>query len=189
MGKKGAAGGGEDILPLRGSAEAGPGPASRVVYIGHIPHGFYEDAMISYFSQFGKLTKVRLSRSRKTGNSKGYAFLEFASAEVAEIAAEAMHNYMMFGQRLVCRVVPADQQHPNLWKGANRKFKKVPWQKISADKHNRVRTPEEEVERIRKLVYKDNVRKRKLQEAGIDYEYEGLAEQRDKSRGKKIVFS
>jgi len=27
------------------------------------------------------------------------------------------------------------------------------------------------------------------QEAGIDYEYEGLAEQRDKSRGKKIVFS
>lgn len=34
MGKKGAAGGGEDILPLRGSAEAGPGPASRVVYIG-----------------------------------------------------------------------------------------------------------------------------------------------------------
>lgn len=46
--------------------------------------------------------------------------MEFASAEVAEIAAEAMHNYMMFGQRLVCRVVPADQQHPNLWKGANR---------------------------------------------------------------------
>lgn len=41
-----------------------------------------------YFTQFGKVTKVRLSRSKKTANSRGYAFLEFQSAEVAKIAAE-----------------------------------------------------------------------------------------------------
>lgn len=40
--------------------------------------------------QFGKVTKVRVSRSKKTARAKGYAFLEFASAEVAKIAAGAL---------------------------------------------------------------------------------------------------
>lgn len=39
-------------------------------------------AHAEYFSQFGKVTKVRLSRNKKSGKSKGYAFLEFSSAEV-----------------------------------------------------------------------------------------------------------
>lgn len=57
----------------------------------------------AYFSQFGRVTKVRLSRSKKTGRSKHYAFIEFYSAEVARIAAEAMDGYMFFGQKLqVC---------------------------------------------------------------------------------------
>ena len=32
-----------------------------------------------YFSQFGLVTKVRVSRNKKTGNSKHYAFVQFAS--------------------------------------------------------------------------------------------------------------
>ena len=39
-----------------------------VMYIGHIPHGFYERQMRSYFSQFGKVTRLRLSRSKKVRN-------------------------------------------------------------------------------------------------------------------------
>lgn len=39
-------------------------------------------ACAEYFSQFGKVTKVRLSRNKKNGKSKGYAFLEFSSTEV-----------------------------------------------------------------------------------------------------------
>jgi len=36
-----------------------------VIYIGHIPHGFYEEQMRGFFSQFGIVTRVRLSRSKK----------------------------------------------------------------------------------------------------------------------------
>ncbi|EPY75906.1 MKI67 FHA domain-interacting nucleolar phosphoprotein [Camelus ferus] len=36
----------------------------------------------------------------KTGNSKGYGFLEFESEDVAKIAAETMNNYL-FGERLL----------------------------------------------------------------------------------------
>lgn len=35
------------------------------IYLGHIPHGFYEKEMRGYFSQFGKVTRLRLFRSKK----------------------------------------------------------------------------------------------------------------------------
>ena len=40
-----------------------------VIYLGHIPHGFYEDQIQGFFSQFGTVNKVRLSRSKKVGDS------------------------------------------------------------------------------------------------------------------------
>ena len=51
-----------------------------------------------YFSQFGRLKHVRLSRSKKTGKAKHYAFLEFNHASVAKIAAGAMDGYFLFTQ-------------------------------------------------------------------------------------------
>jgi len=36
-----------------------------VVYLGRIAHGFYEEEIKGYFSQFGEVTRVRLSRSKK----------------------------------------------------------------------------------------------------------------------------
>ena len=46
--------------------------------------------MKKYFSQFGRVLNLRLSRNKKTGASKHYAFVEFASAEVADIVAAAL---------------------------------------------------------------------------------------------------
>ena len=36
----------------------------KVLYIGHVPHGFYEQQMRGYFSQFGEVTRLRLSRNK-----------------------------------------------------------------------------------------------------------------------------
>jgi len=36
-----------------------------VIYVGHIPRGFYEPQMAKYFSQFGKVTRLKLSRSKR----------------------------------------------------------------------------------------------------------------------------
>ena len=41
------------------------GPGSTIVYLGHIPHGFYEEQMRGFFSQFGTLGRVRLVRNKK----------------------------------------------------------------------------------------------------------------------------
>ncbi|KAJ8967098.1 hypothetical protein NQ314_003110 [Rhamnusium bicolor] len=71
-----------------------------LLYIGHIPHGFYEDEMKNYFKQFGAVTNVKVCRSRKSGNSKGYGYVEFSHPDVAKIAAETMNNYIMFKKRI-----------------------------------------------------------------------------------------
>ena len=98
---------------------------SRTIYLGHIPHGFYEKEMEGFFSQFGTVTNLRLSRSKRTGASKGYAFIEFGDAETAAIAAKAMDKYLMHGKQLVAHVVPPETANrPKLFKGADKPFLK-----------------------------------------------------------------
>ncbi|MCJ1466321.1 hypothetical protein MMC07_004940 [Pseudocyphellaria aurata] len=120
----------DDKLKSANDEADGPG----VVYVGRIPHGFYEHEMRAYFSQFGPITRLRLSRNRKTGKSKHYAFLEFESAAVAKIVASTMDNYLLFGHILKCKYATPEQLHADLWKGANKRFKAVPWSKIEGRK-------------------------------------------------------
>lgn len=64
-----------------------------------------------FFTQFGRVTKIRVSRNKKTGKAKHYAFLEFQYPDVAAVAAEAMDGYMLFKQKLSVHVMPA-KVHP-----------------------------------------------------------------------------
>lgn len=197
---------------------------------------------------------MRVSRSKKTGRAKHYAFLEFAVPEVARIAAEAMDGYFMFAQKLSVRCLKRDEVHPELFKGANRKFKQVrarvracgaciaaagawppgaslrracgaahgreesarvlgprpwqssrvvhspshtnlfptlpqiPWRKIEAERHNKPRTPQEHAKRVATLLRRDRKRQARIKEAGIDYEYDGLAAALP-AKAKKIKFT
>eukprot|EP01091_Cochliopodium_minus_P010877 TRINITY_DN2982_c0_g1_i1.p1 TRINITY_DN2982_c0_g1~~TRINITY_DN2982_c0_g1_i1.p1 ORF type:complete len:117 (-),score=26.62 TRINITY_DN2982_c0_g1_i1:119-469(-) len=38
---------------------------SGVIYISHLPHGFYEVQLYKYFRQFGGVLHVKLARSKK----------------------------------------------------------------------------------------------------------------------------
>jgi nucleolar protein 15 len=116
------------------------------------------------------VSKVRVSRSKRSTASKGYAFLKFQHAEVARIAAEAMDGYMMFGRSLKCSLVPIERQHPRLFKGAGRKMQKKPWLEMEADRHNMQRTPEAQQKRLSRLAARSKRRSSKIREAGIDYE-------------------
>ncbi|KAF5841374.1 hypothetical protein DUNSADRAFT_13242 [Dunaliella salina] len=156
---------------------AQPSGSSRVIYLGNLPHGFYEKELLGYFSQFGKLTRVRLSRNKKTGKAKHYAFLEFQHPDVARIVSDAMDGYFMFSQRLSCKLMRPEQVHPLLFKGANHKFRNIPWRKLERQRHDKELTPEEHARRVARRIKKDNKRQARIKEAGIDYEYTGLKSQ------------
>ncbi|VDN03287.1 unnamed protein product [Thelazia callipaeda] len=97
-----------------------PEANSKAIVISHIPFGFFEKELLSYFSQFGKVDRVRVARNKKasflilistfcftgfTGNHKGWAFVLFKDCEVAQLAAEAMNGYLMYEKRLECKVI------------------------------------------------------------------------------------
>lgn len=66
-----------------------------VVYLGHIPHGFYEDQIRDFFSQFGTVNKVRLSRSKKVGGSHHFQYNGNDGSGRSERGSE-------WGKRLPC---------------------------------------------------------------------------------------
>ncbi|TFK88829.1 RNA-binding domain-containing protein [Polyporus arcularius HHB13444] len=146
-----------------------------VIYLGRIPHGFYEDQMRAYFSQFGTVTRLRLSRNKKTGKPKHYGFVEFDSSSVAKIVAETMDNYLLMGHILTCKVIPKDQVHPELWVGSNKKWRAVPRDRVVRVAHNKPRTVEETARAEARLLKRQEQRKRKLEEAGIKYDFEAVA--------------
>eukprot|EP00327_Prymnesium_parvum_P042993 CAMPEP_0195649574 /NCGR_PEP_ID=MMETSP0815-20121206/31266_1 /TAXON_ID=97485 /ORGANISM="Prymnesium parvum, Strain Texoma1" /LENGTH=276 /DNA_ID=CAMNT_0040793341 /DNA_START=180 /DNA_END=1009 /DNA_ORIENTATION=+ len=131
---------------------------SAVLYLGHIPHGFYEEQMKGFFSQFGTVSRLRLARNKKTGRSKHYAFIEFKHKEVAEVVAKAMNGYLMFKKVLVAKVVPAEQVHPDTFKNAHRSFRIVDRTAVVRKHFNKP---------------KPEAKAAKLQALGIDYEFGG----------------
>ncbi|KAL1742598.1 hypothetical protein HDZ31DRAFT_65828 [Schizophyllum fasciatum] len=141
-----------------------------VIYIGRLPHGFYEDQLKAYFTQFGDVTRLRVSRNKKTGKSKHYAFLEFDSSSVAQIVAETMDNYLLMGHILRCKVIPKDEVHPELWIGANRKYRAIPTVRINKLQHDKSRTEEEKQRVEKRLLKRQRQQQRKLAAAGIDYD-------------------
>lgn len=126
--------------------------------------------MRSYFSQFGQIEKLRMSRNKKTGASRHFAFIEFASAPVAEIVAKTMDNYLLFGRILKVKVVPKSQIHQDIWKGSNRRFKKVPWNKMAGNHLKKPLTESTWTQKITKEEQKRNKRAEKLLDMGYDFE-------------------
>ncbi|CEF67267.1 MKI67 FHA domain-interacting nucleolar phosphoprotein [Strongyloides ratti] len=73
-----------------------PEDFSSIIKISRLPYGFFEEELLNFFTQFGKVIRVRVPRSKKTLNFKRYAYVEFELPEIAEIVAETMDNHMMF---------------------------------------------------------------------------------------------
>ncbi|XP_037528411.1 MKI67 FHA domain-interacting nucleolar phosphoprotein-like [Rhipicephalus sanguineus] len=98
--------------------------------------------MKKYFSQFGTVTNLRLSRSWKTGGSRGYAFIEFLSKDVAKIVADTMDGYLFFNKIMKCSVIPKEHVHEGLFRHFRYPF---PLRKeVVRIVHNRRRTAESE---------------------------------------------
>uniref|UniRef100_G3N9N6 Nucleolar protein interacting with the FHA domain of MKI67 n=1 Tax=Gasterosteus aculeatus TaxID=69293 RepID=G3N9N6_GASAC len=148
--------------------------APGVVYVAHLPHGLFEPQLKSYFEQFGKVLRVRLSRSKKTGGTKGYAFVEFDCDEVAKIVAETMNNYLM-GERLIkCHIVAPENVHEKLFVGSEKTFKKPAFPAVA--RYNKSHTAEQVTKMKDKLLKKEAKLRKRLAAHGIDYDFAGFIE-------------
>ena len=154
--------------PGKGGKKKGAAAGSNIVYIGHLAHGFYEREMRKFFSQFGKVGKLKLFRSKKTNNSKGYAFVEFESSDTAAVVAEALDGYYLHEKRLVCNVVAPEKVHTGMFK--TKKIKTDENNKDGEDDESDVRDDKESDEKAASKYLRSMAKKQKrLKELGIDF--------------------
>ncbi|XP_053698048.1 MKI67 FHA domain-interacting nucleolar phosphoprotein [Sabethes cyaneus] len=147
-----------------------------IIYVKHLPHGFFENQLRSFFSQFGDVTRIHVARSKKTLRSRGYAYVEFRYREVAQIAAETMNNYLMFGKILKTGILPAGMKRiPRKYEkaydanGKETTTYKI-WLKRMVAKSNGLVTKTKVVGRNNRALAKLKKTKQKFAEMGVDYD-------------------
>lgn len=86
------------------------------LFVGNLSFQTAESDLDDYFSQAGAVTSVNVMLDKVTGKSRGFAFVEFASAEEANKAVEQFHNKEFQGRTLTVNVArPREERQPR-WK-------------------------------------------------------------------------
>uniref|UniRef100_U3KFL7 Nucleolar protein interacting with the FHA domain of MKI67 n=1 Tax=Ficedula albicollis TaxID=59894 RepID=U3KFL7_FICAL len=158
-----------------------------VVFVGHLPRGLHEPQLREYFEQFGTVTRLRLSRSKKTGASKGYAFMEFECDDVAKVVADTMNNYLFSERLLKCHVVPPERVHAELFRGCERRFRQP--SQPAVRRYNRSRSLLQKARMTQRLLRKERLLRKRLAEKGLDYDFPGFVIKTSKKSKLNISLS
>ena len=144
-----------------------------VIYIGHLPWGFEEKALKKYFNQFGEITRLIVPRSKKSGRTHGYAFIEFKNYEVAEIAAKTMNNYLLFDRILKCNIIEEKSKYDRIFRKWKKKFEFENKYKKYIENQNKKKTNEEIKNQIQLLLEREENKREKLKDLKINYNFDG----------------
>ena len=71
------------------------------LYVGNLPYSFRDNDLEQSFSQYGAVSSAKVMMERDTGRSKGFGFVEMASAEVAQAAITGLHGMSVDGRSIV----------------------------------------------------------------------------------------
>lgn len=77
------------------------------IYVGNLAFSATDDDLRTKFGQFGEVASVNIIMDRETGRSRGFAFVEMASADEASAAIENLN-----GQPIAGRNVTVNEARP-----------------------------------------------------------------------------
>jgi len=72
----------------------------RKLYVSNLQWGIDDDALLEAFSAYGEVIKAQVVKDRDTGRSRGFGFVEFATAGEAEDAMRALHHRELKGRSI-----------------------------------------------------------------------------------------
>ena len=90
------------------------------LFVGNLSYQAIENDLQDHFSQAGVVTSVNLMLDKVTGKSRGFAFVEFATAEEANKAVEQFHNKDFQGRALTVNVARQREERAPRWGGNGR---------------------------------------------------------------------
>ena len=74
------------------------------LYVGNLPYTFNDDDMHRTFSAFGSVDSAKVIMDRDSGRSKGFGFVQMATAAEATAAIDALHGQDLGGRDMVVNV-------------------------------------------------------------------------------------
>jgi cold-inducible RNA-binding protein len=88
------------------------------LFVGNLSYQTVQPDLEEYFSQAGVVTSVNLMLDKVTGKSRGFAFVEYATAEEASKAVEQFHNKEFQGRALTVNIARPREERAPRWSGA-----------------------------------------------------------------------
>ena len=73
---------------------------SNKIYVGNLPYSVTDSILESNFAEFGGVSSAKVMMDRDTGRSKGFGFVEMASAEVAQAAIDGLNGMSVEGRSI-----------------------------------------------------------------------------------------
>jgi RNA recognition motif-containing protein len=74
---------------------------NKKLYVGNLPYQTTEAQVRALFEQAGEIVNVAVITDRETGRSKGFGFVEMATAEAAQEAIKRFNGYSLDNRSLV----------------------------------------------------------------------------------------
>lgn len=74
------------------------------IYVGNLSYSVRDESLQQQFSQFGTVSSAKVMMDRDSGRSKGFGFVEMASAEEAQAAISALNGQVVDGRPLTVNV-------------------------------------------------------------------------------------
>ncbi|CAG0916502.1 unnamed protein product [Notodromas monacha] len=150
-----------------------------VIYLGHIPAELDESGLKAFLKQFGKVERLRLARCKKSGKSKGYAFIQYEYNEVAKTVAETLNNYLIRNKLLKCEMVPRTKVVPQMFMSSD-PTKNGKRMKAVGKEHDRFKLPNEVERNQSKAWRKLQAKKLALGKLGIDIKEKDILDPTEK---------
>lgn len=82
------------------------------LFVGNLSYQTLENELQEHFSQAGVVTSVNLMLDKFTGKSRGFAFVEYGSAEEANRAVEMFHGKDLGGRALTVNIARPREERP-----------------------------------------------------------------------------
>ena len=85
---------------------------SKKLYVGNLSYAVRDDDLQQHFSAFGTVESAKVMMERDTGRSKGFGFVEMASAEEAQAAIAGLNGKNMGGRDLTVNIARPMEARP-----------------------------------------------------------------------------
>jgi len=85
---------------------------SSKIYVGNLPYSVTDSILESNFSEFGGVSSAKVMMDRESGRSKGFGFVEMASAEVAQAAIKGLNGMSVDGRSITVNLARPREESP-----------------------------------------------------------------------------